>query len=49
MELRRLVEHIRTLATVVETEAPLISCYADLTEGLTVRREEIGLRLQVLR
>ncbi len=49
MELRRLEEHIRTLATVAENEAPLISCYADLTEGLMVRREEIGLRLQLLR
>lgn len=49
MELRRLEEHIRALATVAETEAPLISCYADLTEGLAACREEIGLRLQLLR
>lgn len=49
MELRRLEEHIRTLATVVENEAPLISCYVDLTEGWMVRREEIALRLQILR
>src|SRR5215475_10145341 len=49
MELRRLEEHIRTLASVVETDVPLISCYLDLTEAVAVRREELGLRLQLLR
>jgi len=49
MELRRLEEHIRTLATVVETDVPLISCYLVLIEAVAVRREELGLRLQLLR
>jgi peptide subunit release factor 1 (eRF1) len=49
VELTRLEEHIRTLATVAETECPLISCYLDLSEGVTVGREELGLRLELLR
>jgi peptide subunit release factor 1 (eRF1) len=49
MELRRLQEHIRTLANVVESEAPLISCYLDLSGGVTACREELGLHLQLLR
>jgi hypothetical protein len=49
MELRRLEEHVRTLVSVRETDAPLISCYVDLTEGLAIRREEVTVRLQLLR
>ncbi len=49
MELKELEEHIRTLATVEEGESPLISCYLDLTNGVTGYRNELDSRIQILR
>ena len=48
MEVKELEEHIRALATVDETESPLISCYIDLS-GKAIGREELDARLQLLR
>jgi len=49
VELRELEESIRTLATVEETESPLISCYRDLGNGAIGSRDELEVRLQILR
>ena len=49
MELRQLEEHLRTLATVEETDSPLISCYLELSNGVAGCRNELDARFQVLR
>ena len=49
MELRQLEDHVRTLATVEETESPLISCYLDLSNGVIGCRNELEARFQILR
>ena len=49
MELKDLQEHIRTLATVEETESPMISCYLDLRNGPLGYRNEMETRVQLLR
>ena len=49
MELKRLEKHIRTLATIAETDAPLISCYLDLSNGVSGSRDELEVRFQLLR
>ncbi len=33
MELSELKKHVRTLATLPETDAPVISCYLELLNG----------------
>ena len=33
MELKNLQKHVRTLATLAETDAPIISCYLTLHNG----------------
>lgn len=49
MELKELQQHIRTLATVAETNAPVVSCYLDLEQGLPTCRSFIRGRSKVLR
>jgi hypothetical protein len=49
VELRQLEEHVRTLATVEETDSPWISCYLDLRNGVPGYRDELSSRLQILR
>jgi rubrerythrin/Trp operon repressor len=49
VELRALEEHIRTLASVVETDSPFISCYLEAKNGVVACREQLDARLQILR
>lgn len=49
MELKELQEHIRRLATVDETDAPVISCYLDVGNGPASYRVELDDRLEILR
>ena len=46
MELKNLAKHIRALATLPETSAPVISCYAALGAG---RLEDPGVYEQQVR
>jgi protein required for attachment to host cells len=49
VEVTKLEEHIRTLATVEGTDSPLISCYLDLRNGTAGYRDELKNRIQLLR
>jgi peptide subunit release factor 1 (eRF1) len=42
-------EDIRTLATLAETDSPVISCYLEARDGAIIRRDEVETRFQVLR
>ncbi len=48
MDVKKLEEHIRTLATVAEAEAPFMSCYLDLSKGVAGYRDELDSRIQLL-
>ncbi len=48
MELKELQQHIRTLATLNETSALVISCYLNLEHGLASYREPFEARLRLL-
>jgi len=48
MELKELQGHIRTLASLEESDSPMISCYLDLSGGVNRCFEEIGARHQIL-
>ena len=45
MELKKLKQHIRTLATVEETTSPMISCYLNLETGENQAAFESRVRL----
>jgi len=49
MELKELQTHIRTLATLPETDAPVISCYLDLEAGPPRYRTILEERVRLLR
>jgi len=49
MKLKLLEDHIRTLATLEETDSPLISCYLDLSSGPASHRDELETRFQILK
>jgi protein required for attachment to host cells len=49
MELGELQEHIQILATIEETDSPMISCYLDLRDGARSYREELDARIHLLR
>lgn len=49
MELSTLQKHIRTLVTLEETNAPVISCYLTLGEGAPAWRTVLDQRLYLLR
>ena len=49
MELKNLQKHIRYLATMEETEAPVISCYLNLELGLPWYRNALDERVALLR
>lgn len=49
MELKNLQKHIRTLATLEETNAPVISCYLNLEKSLAASQSFIRGRAGVLR
>ena len=48
MELKELQGHIRTLASLEESDSPMINCYLDLSGGVNRCFEEIGARHQIL-
>ena len=49
MELKEFQTHIRTLATLPETDAPVISCYLDLEAGPLKYRNMLEERVRLLR
>lgn len=49
MEVTELEQRIRLLATVEETDSPMISCYLDLSNGRAGYRNELDTRVQLLR
>ncbi len=49
MELKELQTHIGTLATLPETDAPVISCYLDLEAGPSKYRNTLEERVRLLR
>ena len=49
MELKELQQHVRTLATLNETAAPVISCYLNLENGTASYREPFEARVRLLR
>ena len=49
MKLKLLEEHVWTLATIAETDSPLISCYLDLRNGPSGYRDDLDMRFQILR
>lgn len=49
MELKELQTHIRKLATLPETDAPVISCYLDIEAGSSKYRSTMEERLRLLR
>ncbi|TWU20952.1 peptide chain release factor 1 [Novipirellula galeiformis] len=49
MELRQLKQHILTLATLPETEAPVVSCYLALSAGAVADRNEFEAQVAALK
>jgi hypothetical protein len=49
MEVKTLQHHISTLATLEETEAPVITCYLNLERGAPALRDVLAERLRTLR
>jgi hypothetical protein len=49
MELKLLQTHLRTLAALEVTDAPVISCYLSLAEPPKSYRQELDERVQTLR
>ena len=49
MDLQNLKDHIRTLVTLKETGDPLVSCYLNLESGRATYRNELDLRVRVIR
>jgi hypothetical protein len=49
MERRNLPAHVRTLATLPVTEAPVVSCYQTLAAGRLADRSAFDNRVQSLR
>jgi protein required for attachment to host cells len=48
MELKTLQKHVRTLVTLEETEAPVISCYLNLESGVSGYRDALDERIRLL-
>jgi rubrerythrin len=49
MELKKLQKHVRTLAILEETNAPVISCYLNLEKGASGYRNILDKRVDLLR
>jgi rubrerythrin len=49
VELTQLETHIRALATVEETDAPMISCYLEVNNGVIGCRDELSARFRILK
>ena len=49
MELPQFEDHLRRLATVEESDSPLVTCYLDLSNGVSGVRREIACDVQSLR
>jgi len=49
MDLKELQKHIRTLATLPEAGAPVISCYLDLETSESGYRPALDQRVRLLR
>lgn len=49
MDIHELQGHIRTLATLEESAAPLISCYLDVASGVAAYQPALNERVQLLR
>jgi hypothetical protein len=48
MELKTLQQHVRTLVTLEETEAPVVSCYLNLESGISGWRDDLDQRIHLL-
>jgi hypothetical protein len=48
MDLKELQNHIRVLASLEESDSPMISCYLDLSDGAKSCIDEIDVRHQIL-
>ncbi|MEO8372117.1 MAG: host attachment protein [Candidatus Solibacter sp.] len=49
MEIQTLQKHVLTLATIAETDAPMVSCYLNLEHGLAEARRILDERVRLLR
>ena len=49
MDIQTLQEHVLTLATIEETDAPMVSCYLNLETGLAAARRILDERVRLLR
>jgi len=49
MDIQTLQKHVLTLATIKETDAPMVSCYLNLEKGLTAARRILDERVRLLR
>jgi len=49
MDIQTLQKHVLTLATIKETDAPMVSCYLNLEKGLTAARRILNERVRLLR
>ena len=49
MNIQTLQEHVLTLATLEETDAPVVSCYLNLATGLAAARRILDERVRLLR
>ncbi len=49
MDLQNLKDHVRTLVALNETKDPLVSCYLNLELGRATYRNELDLRVRVIR
>ena len=49
MDIQTLQKHVLTLATIEETDAPMVSCYLNLETGLAAARRILDERVRLLR
>ncbi|MCX6625578.1 MAG: host attachment protein [Acidobacteria bacterium] len=49
MDIQTLQKHVLTLATIEETDAPMVSCYLNLESGLAAARRILDERVRLLR
>ena len=49
MDIQTLQKHVLTLATIEETDAPMVSCYLNLEKGLAAARRILDERVRLLR
>ena len=49
MDVQTLQKHVLTLATIEQTDAPMVSCYLNLEAGLDTARRMLDQRVRLLR